>query len=69
MRSAIEVYGVLAAGPPPHLPQPSAHHSAPAMRSPPRPCPNATRVQDHKPHAIVVGASSPEARTLEQDIR
>lgn len=25
--------------------------------------------QDHKPHAIVVGASSPEARTLEQDVR
>ncbi|PRW45415.1 transcription elongation factor SPT6 isoform A [Chlorella sorokiniana] len=26
-------------------------------------------IEDHKPHAIVVGASSPEARTLEQDVR
>jgi hypothetical protein len=24
--------------------------------------------QEHKPHAIVVGASHPEARTLEQDL-
>lgn len=26
-------------------------------------------IETHKPHAIVVGASSPEARTLEQDLR
>jgi hypothetical protein len=25
-------------------------------------------VQEHKPHAIVVGASHPEARNLEQDL-
>ncbi len=25
-------------------------------------------LQSHKPHAIVVGASHPEARTLEQDL-
>lgn len=25
-------------------------------------------LQDHRPHAIVIGASNPEARTLEQDL-
>lgn len=40
-----------------------------SLRSPPISLPKLHPEQDHKPHAIVVGASSPEARTLEQDVR
>ena len=42
--------------------------SPPSPDTPGPPC-HTTHLQTHKPHAIVVGASSPEATTLESDLR
>lgn len=47
---------------PPWCPRPQPLPSPPGLLSLPR-------LQTHKPHAIVVGASSPEARTLELDLQ